>query len=123
MLGAVNRLRLTADFQSVVRSSIRIGRPSLVLHAVPNGESPSQVGFAVSKAVGGAVVRNRVKRQLRHLVREELTLKDPHVRMVVRALPAAATENERLAKDLHSAWAQVTRRLAAETVRTDEVVQ
>ncbi|MDR2620094.1 MAG: ribonuclease P protein component [Propionibacteriaceae bacterium] len=111
MLSVGNRLRLTAEFRSVARSGVRVGRPSLVLHAVSNGELPSKVGFAVSKAVGGAVVRNRVKRQLRHLVRAELTATDPHARIVVRALPKAASENERLAADLHQAWAQLIRKL------------
>ncbi len=34
--------------------------------------SPTRAGFVVSKAVGGAVVRNKVKRRLRHLMRERV---------------------------------------------------
>jgi ribonuclease P protein component len=48
------------------------------------------VGFVVSKAVGGAVVRNRTKRRLRALVRPLLPRLAPGTRMVVRAQPAAA---------------------------------
>ena len=54
---------------------------------------PVQVGFTVSKAVGNAVTRNRVKRRLRHLTRERLpTLEGLPGRaaLVVRALPASA---------------------------------
>jgi ribonuclease P protein component len=52
-----------------------------------------KVGFVVSKAVGPAVVRNRVKRRLRHLAREILErLPGPAV-LVVRALPASATSS------------------------------
>ena len=54
---------------------------------------PVQVGFTVSKAVGNAATRNRVKRRLRHLTREHLpTLEGLPGRaaLVVRALPAAA---------------------------------
>ena len=51
---------------------------------------PARVGFVVSKAVGNAVVRNRVKRRLRHLTREHLPalagLPGSAV-LVVRALP------------------------------------
>ena len=50
-------------------------------------ENPPRVGFVVSKAVGGAVVRNRVKRQLRAASRPlvaELPTGDGS------ALPAAA---------------------------------
>ncbi len=44
----------------------------------------------VSKAVGGAVVRNLVKRRLRHLLRERTDRFPAHDMLVVRALPAAA---------------------------------
>lgn len=56
------------------------------------GTSP-RVGFVVSKAVGNAVVRNRVKRVLRHLVADRvdrLPAGAGVVDVVVRANPAAA---------------------------------
>ena len=63
----------------------------MVLHWLPIEEADaSQVGFVVSKAVGNAVVRNRVKRQLRHLTREHLTELPGRGVLVVRANPAAA---------------------------------
>lgn len=54
---------------------------------------PVQVGFTVSKAVGNAATRNRVKRRLRHLTREHLPSLEGlpgRAALVVRALPAAA---------------------------------
>ena len=51
---------------------------------------PVQVGFTVSKAVGNAATRNRVKRRLRHLTREhlqELEGLPGRAALVVRALP------------------------------------
>jgi ribonuclease P protein component len=47
-------------------------------------------GFAVSKAVGGAVIRNRVKRRMRAIMAELLPTLDPGTSVVVRALPASA---------------------------------
>ena len=52
--------------------------------------SGPRVGFVVSRAVGPAVIRNLVKRRLRHLSRERLALLPPGSMLVVRALPAAA---------------------------------
>ena len=43
--------------------------PTIVLRAVPNRTEFSRLGYSVSKAVGKAVVRNRVKRRLREVVR------------------------------------------------------
>jgi ribonuclease P protein component len=84
----------------------------MVLHmayAHPDGagntEAMSHVGFIVSRKVGNAVTRNRVKRRLRALVRDELARTPGGLRIVVRALPASATEPARLAEDLASAWA------------------
>lgn len=58
----------------------------------------------MSKAVGNAVVRNRVKRRLRHLIRARLALFPPGSLVVVRALPGAGeADHEQLARDLDTA--------------------
>jgi len=57
----------------------------------PDQAAPVRVGFVVNKAVGNAVVRNRVKRRLRHHVRDILSDLPIGATVVVRALPPAAT--------------------------------
>ena len=95
MLPAHHRLVDSDAFRATVRSGHRSGSRTLVVHLARNesGE-PARAGFVVSKAVGNAVVRNRVKRRLRHLTREHLSslqgLPGSAV-LVVRALPASAT--------------------------------
>lgn len=66
------------------------------------------MGFVVSKKVGNAVVRNRVKRRLRHLAAAMSTPFAADV--VVRALPPAASEPDRLASDFESAWRRAERK-------------
>jgi ribonuclease P protein component len=61
------------------------------LHTGGTDVAPARVGLVVSKAVGGAVVRNTVKRRLRHLTRERLSLLPGSAVLVVRALPPAAS--------------------------------
>ncbi|BFU48014.1 ribonuclease P protein component [Krasilnikovia sp. MM14-A1004] len=101
MLAAAQRLRRSTDFAAAVRGGRRVGRGTLVVHLnippisdepAPAGssDSPARAGFVVSKAVGNAVVRNRVRRRLRHLVRSRLDGLPPGTLVVVRALPAAA---------------------------------
>ena len=102
MLPAAHRLRDPAGFRSATRAGRRSSSRTLVTHYVA-GAGPLEVGFVVSKQVGGAVVRNRVKRRLRYAVRD-LLVRDAvpaSGRLVVRALPASATASyEELAADL-----------------------
>ena len=61
----------------------------------------ARVGFVVSRAVGGSVVRHRVQRRLRHLCRERLQLLPAGSELVVRALaPAARATYQELGADL-----------------------
>ena len=69
MLPAPHRLRASDEFRSVVRSGVRVGRPTLVVHALAKQSPPSRAGFVVSKAVGNAVTRNHVKRMMREAFR------------------------------------------------------
>jgi ribonuclease P protein component len=70
-----------------------------------------RVGFVVGKAVGNAVVRNQVKRRLRHLARERLASLPGAAVLVVRALPAAATASyAELGRDLDRALGKLLAR-------------
>ena len=63
-----------ASFQALRRRGRRVRRgPVTVTYLAPDEQSsalPPRVAFAVGKATGGAVVRNRVRRRLRAALRE-----------------------------------------------------
>jgi ribonuclease P protein component len=119
VLATAHRLRRSNDFASTIRTGRRAGRGSVVVHLTlpetgfveldepaPSGVLPVRAGFVVSKAVGGAVTRNTVRRRLRHLVRDRLADLPPGSTLVVRALPAAAGQpHARLGADLDAALA------------------
>jgi ribonuclease P protein component len=98
VLSASHRLTTAADFRRAVRRGQRAGGPLVVTHLVTENVdkatsgfiAPSRVGFVVSRAVGPAVIRNRVRRRLRHLMRERIAGLPAGSLVVVRALPAAA---------------------------------
>lgn len=62
-----------------------------MVYLAQTGDASSMAGFAVSRAVGGAVVRNRVKRRLRAIAADLLPTLPAGTGLVVRALPASAS--------------------------------
>jgi ribonuclease P protein component len=101
VLPAQARLRRRPEFTAVVRSGRRAGRPTLVLHYLPERpvvrsggplDPPAgpRAGFVVGRSVGNSVCRHRVTRQLRHLLAPQLHRLPPTADLVVRARPEAA---------------------------------
>jgi ribonuclease P protein component len=94
MLPAAARMRHRDAFTQTVRAGRRAGRPLLTIHLLASEEIDGvRVGFIVSRKVGSAVVRNRVRRQLRHILRDRLdriSSVTSGADVVVRVAPAAA---------------------------------
>jgi ribonuclease P protein component len=111
MLDRAHRLRRRNEFAVAIRQGRRAGRANLVVHLHRAEETGlPRAGFIVPRAVGGAVVRNNVRRRLRHLVRERLAELPDGSMLVVRALPAAAgATSARLGADLAAALRAATR--------------
>ena len=69
--GGFTTLRKRADFLAA-NSGLRVARPGFVVLARPNGGRGKRIGYTVTKRIGNAVVRNRMKRRMRALARELL---------------------------------------------------
>jgi ribonuclease P protein component len=109
-------MRHRSEFTLAVRQGARAGRPTVTGHLFTQAGTeqpgePAKVGFIVSRAVGPAVVRNRVKRRLRVLVRGYLGVLPAGSLLVVRANPpAAAARQADLAADLDLVMTRLLRR-------------
>ena len=101
-------MRARTEFTATVRGGARAAAPALVVHlATDAAPAVPHVGFVVNRAVGGAVVRNRVRRRLRHLMRARLQTLPAGARVVIRANPSAASRpGTQLAADLDRALAR-----------------
>lgn len=104
------RLRRREDFQQTLRRGRRFRHPLLHLVAHRTDANETRIGFAVSSRVGGAVVRNRIKRRLRMIVRE---LPWQHgIDVVLLVQPAAASASF---QELDSAIGEIAHRMKLTT--------
>jgi ribonuclease P protein component len=92
-------MRRSSEFSQAVRKGSRAGRPLvsghlLVRRSAGGAVEPARIGFVVNRAVGGAVVRNKVRRRLRHAARGYLRSLPAGSLLVVRASPQAATARQ-----------------------------
>ena len=120
-LRRVQRLRSPRDFQRVRTQGRRVAGAVLLLgyaaRSEPDNVGFARIGFSVSRRVGGAVVRNRVKRRLREVIRRKLARIAPGYDLVITARPGAADARmETLEQDVAVLLARA-RLLIADTIR------
>jgi ribonuclease P protein component len=88
------RLKARKDFVSVYRKGRAWVSQFLVLRALPNDLPHHRCGFVVSKRVGKAVVRNRLKRRLREGLRPLAVQPGWDLILLARPLAARASYHE-----------------------------
>jgi ribonuclease P protein component len=105
MLPASERLRSNREFQQVYKQGVSFAEGQVVLYLLRlPGSEGRQVGFSVSKKLGGAVTRNLVKRRLRECYKALLPQLPPgYQAIVVARRSAASAEYAQLAGSLRGA--------------------
>ncbi len=103
MLARANRIVRPEDFRMIVRRGQRSSTPLAVYYRVERSPAdPARFGFIVSRAVGGAVDRNRLRRRMRAVGREFIEAGVTGIDVVLRALPGSAQRDwASVAADMH----------------------
>jgi len=105
---AARRLLRPQEFLRVKTEGKAEGGRLLVLGVLETGvDEPMRAGFVTSKRVGGAVVRNRIRRRLREIVRRHQHALQAGRWLVVIARPAAARASYRALED---EWLRLAKR-------------
>lgn len=94
MLKKASRIRLNKEFDRAFQDGQSFYGQILGLKAVPNGRSVFRLGILISTKVSKkAVVRNRFKRQIREIIRQELPLLEKGNDLVVIVFPQILDKN------------------------------
>lgn len=107
----MNRLKQRADFIAAA-SGPRAASPAFVVQARTRDDSgPIRVGFTVTKKVGTATERNRVRRRLRELVKrlDAISMRPHHDYVIVGRRAALDRGFETMFNDLRSALSRLER--------------
>ncbi|HEY6862191.1 MAG TPA: ribonuclease P protein component [Pseudolabrys sp.] len=105
----MKRLRRRADFLAAA-SGVKVPATAFVLQARKRcDEEPARFGFTVSKKVGNAVERNRVRRRLREIVRRSAAsrLRAGHDYVLIGRRAALKLPFARMAQDFEGALRRV----------------
>ncbi len=86
MLNAQNRLRKRKEFAYIYRKGEKFNTPNLTLYQVHSKYPTPRIGFSVSNKIGKAVVRNKIKRQLREIIRNYIP-QIKHCNLILVAKP------------------------------------
>jgi ribonuclease P protein component len=109
-----DRLHHSAEFRYLQRHGARAEGGHFVLYAgrFP-GDEKSRLGVTVSRRVGGAVIRNRIKRRVRETYRRMLrAMLSPGISLVIIARAGAgALTSDAIADELKTALLTVAKRL------------
>lgn len=112
MLPKQYRLRSTREFSRVRRSGRSANNPLVALYVLHTRSRDIRVGFSVSKRVGNAVIRNRVKRRLREAIRPLLHCVRPGTDLVFIARPPSA----------NASWTQILESVSSLLRKTGAVL-
>ena len=106
------RLTSRRQFISVYEKGRRVSSSSLVLFGLPNSCGECRLGITVTRKIGSAVRRNRIKRVLRDIFRRNRAAMSPALDVVINARPpAVGAESAALEKEFLKTFARLARRV------------
>ena len=111
----VPKLHTTREFDRVYREGSRARDRTVRVAVRPNGGDTWRLGMAVSRKVGGAVVRNKARRRLREIFRLEVMGLVPPSDLVISIIPGADLSYDSLRASVLNCVRRAVARSAGET--------
>ena len=85
MLQKQHRLTKRKEFSYIYKNGQATHSNMLTIVMVKSKKETPKVGFSVSNKLGNAPVRNKIKRRLREILRQKLTIIKPYQNLIIVA--------------------------------------
>lgn len=77
------RVKKNEDFSRIIKRKQSLANRSFIVYYLKNDLDHARIGISVSKKLGKAIVRNKIKRQVRMMVREAIDLNSNYDYIVI----------------------------------------
>lgn len=77
------RVKRNEDFSHIIKHKQSLANRSFIIYYVKNDLNHARIGISVSKKLGKAVVRNKIKRQVRMIVQQTINFNDNYDYIVI----------------------------------------
>ena len=77
------RVKKNEDFSRIIKRKQSMANLTFIIYYLKNDIGHARIGISVSKKLGKAVIRNKIKRQVRMIVKETINLDDNYDYIVI----------------------------------------
>ena len=77
------RVKKNEDFSRIIKRKQSMANRTFIIYYLKNDIGHARFGISVSKKLGKAVIRNKIKRQVRMIVKETINLDDNYDYIVI----------------------------------------
>ena len=94
------RLRKDSDFKNIYRKGKSRATKTLVVYFIKNDLGYTRVGYSISKKVGKAVTRNRIRRLIKENLKDIPDLKDGYDIIFIGRIPSSESNYKEIGKSV-----------------------
>ena len=94
------RLRKDSDFKNIYRKVKSLATKTLVFYFIKNDLGYTRVGYSISKKVGKAVTRNRIRRLIKENLKDIPDLKDGYDIIFIGRIPSSESDYKEIGKSI-----------------------
>ena len=107
----IYHLKKNQDFQAVMQKKISTSASAFVVYVLRNEQPHARIGLSVTKKLGNAVVRNRIKRQVRMMCDSTFRYEDNLDWVIIIRKPYLTNDYETNQRQLNQLVSQLSLRV------------